>query len=184
MILKTLLAKFPSYVNEKKIELYNEFSLQHELGIFLRNELKEYVVQFERNISFFRINKKLIKKEIDIVIYKKDMSEKYAIELKYPRNGQYPEQMYSFVKDIIFMEQLKTEGFDATFSMVLVDDKLFYEGKISSEIYDCFRGEKVISGIYHKPTGKQKEIVEVQGSYLVEWKNFDRNKKYYIIETR
>lgn len=112
------------------------------------------------------------------------MSEKYAIELKYPRNGQYPEQMYSFVKDIIFMEQLKTEGFNATFSMVLVDDKLFYEGKISSEIYDCFRGEKVISGIYHKPTGKQKEVVEVQGSYLVEWKNFDRNKKYYIIETR
>ncbi len=184
MILKTLLAKFPSYVNEKKIELYNEFSLQHELGIFLRNELKEYVVQFERNISFFRINKKLIKKEIDIVIYKKDMSEKYAIELKYPRNGQYPEQMYSFVKDITFMEQLKTEGFDATFSMVLVDDKLFYEGKISSEIYDCFRGGKVISGIYYKPTGKQKEIVEVQGSYLVEWKNFDKDKRYYIIETR
>lgn len=53
MILKTLLAKFPSYVGEKEIELYNEFSLQHELGIFLRNELKEYVVQFERNISFF-----------------------------------------------------------------------------------------------------------------------------------
>ena len=62
------------------------------------------------------------------------MSEKYAIELKYPRNGQYPEQMYSFVKDIIFMEQLKTEGFDATFSMVLVDDKLFYEGKVAEAV--------------------------------------------------
>ena len=62
--------------------------------------------------------------------------------------------------------------------------KLFYEGKISSEIYDCFRGGKVISGIYYKPTGKQKEIVEVQGSYLVEWKNFDKDKRYYIIETR
>ena len=28
------------------------------------------------------------------------------MELEYPVNGQYPEQMYSFIKDIAFMEQL------------------------------------------------------------------------------
>lgn len=44
---------------------------------------------------------------MDIVIYNE--SEKYAIELKYPQNGQYPEQMFSCVKDIKFMEELRKE---------------------------------------------------------------------------
>lgn len=62
--------------DSKKIEfsnIYNEFSLQHELGIYLRNYLKDsYKIEFERNINFFftDIDKSLFtKKEIDIVIY-------------------------------------------------------------------------------------------------------------------
>ena len=79
--------------------IYNEFSLQHELGIFLREKLSNiYKVEFERNVNFFlgkENSKKLIKKEIDIVVYDKERDEKIAIELKYPLNGQYPEQMFS-----------------------------------------------------------------------------------------
>lgn len=68
----------------KSIEVYNEFSLQHELGIFLRKKLPEYIVQFERNVEkFFRIED-TIKHEIDIVIYNESKTEKYAIELKFP----------------------------------------------------------------------------------------------------
>ena len=93
MNLVTLMNSFMKLILEEKIEVYNEFSLQHELGIFLRNEL--------RNTKFFNITK-TIKHEMDIVIYNE--SEKYAIELKYPQNGQYPEQMFSCVKDIKFME--------------------------------------------------------------------------------
>lgn len=43
----------------------------------------------------------MIKKKVQ------DIDEIYAIELKYPKNGQYPEQMYSFIKDIKFMQQVK-----------------------------------------------------------------------------
>ena len=99
-----------------------------ELGIFLRTrgECSGYTIQFERNVSFFSITG-TIKHEIDIVIFNLDKTEKFAIELKFPKNGQYPEQMYSFIKDIVFMEQLKKYGFTETYTLTLVDDPLFYE---------------------------------------------------------
>ena len=89
--------------NENFENIYNEFSLQHELGIFLRKRLSNiYKVEFERNISFFlgkENSKKLIKKEIDIVIYDKEKNKKIAIELKRPLNGQYPEHMNWEIKE-------------------------------------------------------------------------------------
>ena len=146
--------------------IYNEFSLQHELGIFLRKELEksEFKVQFERNIEiFFQIPAKLNEKErkdwikakqenfckheMDILIFKNfDLdSEKYAIELKFPRNGQYPEQMYSFIKDIKFMEQVNEKFNIKTFVLTLVDDKNYYikTGHEKDEsIYWYFRSEE------------------------------------------
>ncbi|MBO4699194.1 hypothetical protein J5690_06240 [bacterium] len=130
---KTLMVDFlTNEVAKGKVEVYNEFSLQHELGIYLRDQLKnnpDYKVQFERNTKYFGFDLKdpeyeeegKPKHEIDIAIFNADKSEKYAIELKYPRNGQYPETMYSFCKDIKFMEQCKQNGFDETFCLTLVD---------------------------------------------------------------
>lgn len=150
---------FQKIIPIRNIEIYNEFSLQHELGIYLRECLPEYKVQFERNISFFT-NKKscnTIKKEIDISIFQ-DNGEKYAIELKFPQNGQYPEQMYSFVKDIKFMEQLKEDfGFIHTYCVTLVVDKNFHLPINKSDgIYKYFRNEHKVYGIIFKPTGKGK----------------------------
>lgn len=168
-------------------DIYNEFSLQHELGIYLRNILPEYKVQFERNVSFFSVDnsiKNFVKKEIDIVIYNSDKTEKYAIELKYPKNGQYPETMFSFVKDIRFMEQVKTNlGFNNTFVLSLVDDKNFYEGNCPSKIYSYFRPENkaIITGTIEKPTGKKDEVLNVSGKYVIDWKTLRDNKKYYLL---
>ena len=53
--LKNLVKGFFSYIEAENIELYNEFSFQHELGIFLRRELEGYTIQFERNVSYFSI---------------------------------------------------------------------------------------------------------------------------------
>ena len=44
MNLVTLMNSFMKLILEEKIEVYNEFSLQHELGIFLRNELTNYKI--------------------------------------------------------------------------------------------------------------------------------------------
>ncbi len=87
MDFKEIIENFLNNVKEKKIEIYNEFSLQFELGIFLRNEFKEYKVEFERkrnefkeykveferNVSFFGISR-TVKHEIDIVVYRKLVS--------------------------------------------------------------------------------------------------------------
>ena len=132
----------------------NEFSLQHELGIFLRAKLTGYKVQFERNTKYFGISG-TVKHEIDIVIYNE--LEKHAIELKYPLNGQYTEQMFSFVKDIKFMEELKEAGFDNTYCLTLVQDKNLYSGQRRDGIYSYFRSKDPVQGTICKPTGRKYE---------------------------
>lgn len=147
-----------------------------------RQNLPGYKVQFERNTSFFGI-KKCVKHEIDIVVYNATGDEKYAIELKYPRNGQYPEQMYSFIKDIAFMEELKQYGFTDTFVMTVVDDKNLYCGKYSrNDIYRFFRGHELISGKIEKPTGHAPESIFVKGSYFINWTEGPNDRKVYILK--
>ena len=63
----------------------------------------------------------------------------YAIELKYPRNGQHPEQMFSFCKDITFAEELVEAGSRHAAVIIFADDPLFYRGR-SNGIYGYFRG--------------------------------------------
>lgn len=164
-------------VGAGEVEIYNEFSLQHELGIFLRANVTDYKIQFERNTKFFGIQN-TVKHEIDIVIF--DDSERYAIELKYPLNGQYPEQMFSFVKDIKFMEEMKEAGFRAAYCLTIVEDKNFYSGKKQDGIYAFFRGGERVHGLICKPTGKKDEQLTVNGSYDICWRVCG-NMKYYIV---
>jgi hypothetical protein len=189
-IVKIALDGFLTYAEKNCIEFYNEFCLQHELGIYLRKSLKNYKIDFERNISFFEISsmvkdEKFVKKEIDIVIYNKDKTEKYAIELKAPHNGQYPEQMYSFIKDIKFMEQLKASGFKEAHAMILID-KGFYMGNKKDGIYKYFRNQCTIEKEIHKPTGSNKKIesIKLEGTYKIQWQDYRNTEKYCIIEAQ
>ena len=178
-MIKDLLREFMQLVASGQVEVYNEFSFQHELGIFLRNRLTEYKVEFERNTKFFGIDG-LKKHEIDIVVYNK--ISKFAIELKYPQNGQYPEQMFSFVKDIAFMEQLKNNGFKNCYLLTMVNDKNFYSGKKTDGIYNYFRNGAVLNGEICKPTGNIMESVILKGCYNIIWENKSDNMKYYIVD--
>lgn len=182
--LKALIQRFFLKVESDNTDIYNEFSLQHELGIFLRQELPEYKVQFERNVSYFTDNSKTIKKEIDITIFNENKSVKYAIELKNPLNGQYPEQMYSFVKDIKFLEELKERGFNKSLAVTLVMDRPFYEGQNNPGIYKYFREEYAVYGQIFKPMGplKGKDFIILKDRYEFSWKPVFNNSRYYIIE--
>mgnify|MGYP000754840558 CR=1 FL=1 len=165
-----------------KIEIYNEFSLQHEIGILLRSRFKNQKVQFERNVSFFFHLSNFIKREIDIAIFSPDKKTlSYAIELKFPRNGQYPEQMFSFCKDIQFIEQLKKSGFKQALLIIFADDPLFYSGK-GDGIYGYFRQKRKLSGLVKKPTGRKDEAINLSGSYVIEWITVSDALKYSIIE--
>lgn len=53
MNIEEYIKAFFNKVALNSIEIYNEFSLQHELGIFFRDLVpKPYKVEFERNVKF------------------------------------------------------------------------------------------------------------------------------------
>lgn len=170
--------------------IYNEFALQFELGFFFRE--KGYDVYFERNISTFdndsgTDSQPWVKHEIDLVIERD--GARYAIELKFPRNGEYPEQMYCFLKDILFMEQVRDRAkFDGTYTLTVVIDPLFYlsssSKKVSpscSQVYSFFRtGDKgeaprQIPARFkiYKPTGKKSHCITMTRPHMIEWKKSD-----------
>ncbi|MDE2466038.1 MAG: hypothetical protein KGO02_20325 [Alphaproteobacteria bacterium] len=164
------------------VEVYNEFSLQHELGIFLRNHLSGCRVQFERNVAYFNLSKlSLEKREIDIVVTPADSAALLsAIELKYPRNGQVPEQMFSFCKDIAFLEQLVSGGFKSAYFLALADDPLFYSGN-EHGIYRFFRSGAPITGTITKPTGSRDKTVHIVGSYVARWLPLTRSTRFCLV---
>lgn len=176
------IADFIKAVGAGSIEIYNEFSLQHELGVFLRRALPACKIQFERNVSHFALAKGGFgKKEIDIAVTAGDSGAKLsAIELKYPRNGQIPESMFSFCKDIAFLEQLVAAGFPSASFLAVVDDPLFYSGN-GDGIYGLFRERKAITGTITKPTGAKDMHVTIRGSYRAEWLPVSGNTKFCLV---
>lgn len=182
--MKIILQEFVQLVAQGRIEIYNEFSLQHEFGIHLRGRFQDMKVQFERNVSFFFQSTSLfIKKEIDISVFSADKKQKHsAIELKFPRNGQYPEQMFSFCKDIAFAEQLKQAGFAKTYFIVFADDRLFYKG-VAEGIYSYFRGTQKLNGTIQKPTGSKNDSITICGTYSIQWEDVVNGMKYVLVET-
>jgi hypothetical protein len=173
---------FFSRVAAGELEIYNEFSLQHEFGIFLRSVLLGYRVEFERPVGFYGLQRtSFCKKEIDIVVSSRDSSTKVVIEFKFPRNGQYPEQMFKACQDIEFLEQLVRAGFQAGFFVVAVEDPLFYGGAERNGIYSYFRGSVPISGTILKPTGAKDLSTSICGPYTLKWKEAG-SIQYAVVE--
>ena len=150
----------------------------------MRKRLPGNKVQFERNVGDFGLPKThLIKREIDISVFSDDQSIlACAFELKFLRNGQYPEQMYSFCKDVAFLEQLVKQGLEESYFVAVVDDPLFYSGPRKTGIYSHFRSDRPIEGKIQKPTGGRGEQVVVNGSYSVNWMTIQNGWKYFVIE--
>jgi hypothetical protein len=168
-LMQDAISEFFKAVEARQASIYNEISLQHEVGVFLRGALdKEWTVEFERPVGFFGMSG-LVKKEIDIVVYRRDLSYKAALELKFPRNGQYPEQMFKACQDISFIEQLVAQGFQLGVFVMAVEDHLFRTGQNREGIYSFFRGAMPMSGEIIKPTGARDERVSVKGPHHVKW---------------
>lgn len=182
-------AFFDEEIGGNRIEVYNEFSLQHELGIYLRTKLENKKVQFERNVSFFKWSKQNFeKKEIDISIIEENGQPDTAIELKFPRNGQVPEQMYSFCKDIAFTEQLRSAGFREAFAIILVEDELFYSGREKDGIYSFFRRKAYLKGKIKGPTKmrgpagtKKDRQIFISKCHKIDWQTVRGKIKYALV---
>lgn len=180
MDLDRQIADFAQAVGRGEIEIYNEFSLQHELGIFLRSSLPGCKVQFERNVSHFNLAKASFeKREIDIAVTS-GAERLSALELKYPRNGQVPESMFSFCKDIAFLEQLVLSGFQSAYFLAVADHKHFYAGA-STGIYGHFRSGAPITGTITKPTGAKDSAVTIAGSYTASWVPISGDTRFCLV---
>jgi hypothetical protein len=186
MNLHKVLREFQERLKNGSISLYNEFGLQFELAIFLRNHiaLSGYKIELERPIGFFGIKEKLYKKEIDIAIY--NGKDKYALELKYPTNGQVPLQMFKFCEDLGFLEQLTRHGFYKGYSLVLANHDGFWKTKKAvNSIYKYFRGEQPnqITGDIECPTGKDRgRIAHIDSTYSIKWEPIDKANRMYLLE--
>ena len=80
------------------------------------------------------------------------------------------------------MEQLKDDGFDATYSLTMVNDKNFYSGKKTDGIYTYFRDGEMLQGTIEKPTGKKAESVTLKKRYNIKWEGKTDHLKYYIVD--
>jgi hypothetical protein len=171
MTLTDHVVRFFGLVAGGGIEIYNEFSLQHEFGIYLRSNGPPHLkIQFERPVGFFSLKPlPYIKREIDIALFSLDQGSKLAVELKFPRNGQYPEQMFKACQDIGFLEQLVDGGFDGGVFVIAVDDPLFFRGDGKSDLYRCFRAGHPIHGVVQKPTGARDQTVTISGTHTITW---------------
>lgn len=134
----------------------------------------------ERPVGFFGLGAhRYHKKEIDISVFRPDKATKIAIELKFPRNGQYPEQMFKACQDIAFLEQIVMDAFDRGYFIIAAEDHGFWQGN-QNGIYGYFRGNEPIHGQIMKPTGKKDEMVDVRGSYKAAWGHLP-NISYSIV---
>ena len=178
-----LIRPFVSAVATGSVDIYNEFSLQHELGLFLRTHQQNLKIQFERNVSyFFPGSASYTKREIDISAFSENPRLlSFAVELKYPRNGQHPEQMFSFCKDIAFCEELVAAGFSRSAFVVFAEDRLFYEGTPEG-IFSFFRGGMPLHGRITKPTGKKDEFVSISGHHTIRWNPVRGSLRYAVVE--
>jgi len=187
---------FKKILPTDKLDIYNEYSLQFELGWYLRSRLTaDFKVQVERSLKSLLNDEKdsqiisppkTIKNRMDIYIYNNSTNERFAIELKFPVYGQVPYQMYKFVEDIKFAQQLKDcFGFSKTYSVVLVDRDTFYNGsKNKNSIYRFFRTEHKVYGNIAIPIGRLKgdRRIELDSEYPIEWQSLTNGMRYYIIE--
>jgi hypothetical protein len=171
-----LVEDFVRYVKKNNVPIYNEASIQYELAIFLRRKIKNYKIQLERNVSAFGLDKtktKFSKKEIDVCIFRGDepkkSTEKHAIEIKFPINGEYPAQMFSFCKDIRFLEELKAAGFQNNLFVAFTNDHLFWEGPKTDGVYKPFRQSGKLEGVVKDPF--YNEDIKFENKYYFKWQD-------------
>jgi hypothetical protein len=164
------------------IEFFNEAELQHELGYWLRTKLPAGMsVFFERPAaSFFPRARGLVKKEIDLVVAPTGRDWHLAIELKCPRNGRVPETMFDICRDLQFLEQLISVGFQGGLFVLHVDDPAFYQSGLQTGIYSHFRGGVPLTGTITKPTGSKDQVVSLGNSYSVQWQPYGTAGRYWL----
>lgn len=168
----------------EKIDFYGEAELQMKIGWHFMNTLKDYRIEAERPASIYGIDKKLSKKEIDLVLVNRDTNDKYAIELKshFFRQGAYNKRIHYTLKDIQFLEELKeTNIFKSVISVCFTESHHYYEiPNCSNAQFNEFRRYHRINKGIHKCTNEID--VNIKHNYEIKWIKLKDKERYYILE--
>jgi hypothetical protein len=123
-----ILNHFFTSIQQRPIELYNEFGLQFEFAIFLRLNYPELNIRLEYPTTrIFNTLPGFVKKEIDIYVTAQD-GQCYVIELKLPKaDCGTPDAMYGAVKDVKFLEQLRENGIDGCSAILFKERPVFWQ---------------------------------------------------------
>jgi hypothetical protein len=161
------------FLEGKEIDVgpvYNEHSLQMELGCFLR--MRRYSVEFERpfEISPLPGSTRRGKRELDLFLTCDGRTT--VLELKVPLAGRVPESMYDFCADLAFVEGLVRHKMAETgLALLVTNNRQFWQGRPMG-IYEAFRQPNAkLGGNIGKPTGGIHETVVLSGSYDLSWRN-------------
>jgi hypothetical protein len=160
---------------------YLEATFQFKLLLELAAIYDKEILMPERSIQYYQLQG-LTKKEIDIVV---EHDKRTAFELKMPMNGQVPEQMFKFIEDIQFLEELKASGvFAQCFLIVVTNEPNFWQGNKNDGIYSAFRNGGILTGQIFKPTGDDKNTVyhQLDGEYKITWNTLSNNFRYFVVE--
>jgi len=188
MNIKSLISEFIELIENDKVEIYNEASLQYELAIFLRNKYPGYKIQLERNISYFELEKTgFEKKEMDIVIFKDapNIKNSIVIELKaiIGQGKDRPVTVFQWIEDLRFLEQLKSKGAKC-YSIFFTNGDRFLSkpGNVGNLLTD-FRNKKVVGKYQKHQNSKDKKEILLVNTYSFNWKKVNNEPlKYFIIE--
>jgi hypothetical protein len=191
-MIKQLLEEFFVKRNSKGFEIYNEAGIQHELAIYLRDELPDHRIMLEYPTSKVFCPVRLFqKKEMDIYITHPS-GYRILIELKVPReNCGTPKEMYHAIEDVKFSEELKTSGFKSCYCVLLTERVSFWMApRAKSGIYFKFNGDEVnINSLVADELPDfliAKGGIKLNNTYYAPWQTFnDANNaiwRYYILE--
>jgi hypothetical protein len=191
-MIKKLLEEFFVKRNSNGFEIYNEAGIQHELAIYLRDELPDHRIMLEYPTSKVFCPVRLFqKKEMDIYITHPSGC-RILIELKVPRvNCGTPKEMYHAIEDVKFSEELKTNGFKSCYCVLLTERVSFWKApRAKSGIYFKFNGVEVnINSLVADELPNfliAKGGIKLNNTYYAPWQTFnDANNviwKYYILE--
>lgn len=191
-MIKKIIEEFFEKRNSNGFEIYNEAGLQHELALYLRNELPDYRIRLEYPATrVFRPVRSLQKKEMDIYITHTS-GDKMLIELKVPiENCGTPKEMYHAIEDVKFSEELRASGFTACYCVLITERVSFWMApQADSGIYFKFNGDAININsldVAELPNFlNAKGGIQLNNTYHAPWQQFNdvHNTiwKYYIIE--
>ncbi len=152
-------------------DLYNEASVQYELGCYLRGALSNSKIHFERNISYLNIKKGCLpKSEMDLLV--EQNSQFWVIEIKAPLNQAKarPVTVFEWIEDLKFLEKLKSKGYSG-FSIFITDQQGYKLGskKTGKLLTDIRAG--VIHGTYKRKSTSTvpKDKISLSQTYNINW---------------